>query len=559
MRRLLLLPLLLASCATEEPAPAKPASSTVHYLSPTEHLVRAAMALTGTRPGLEELRQVEADPGALPGVIDRLLHTPQFGEAIRDLHNDALFLRSDLELLPHVGVLADRGATLAEVNRSVVEEPLRLIERVVEEDRPYTEIVTADWTMADRNVADVWGVAYDDGAGGWQPTRYEDGRPAAGILSTSTLWLRHPSAGLNYDRGRANLISRALLCFDFLKREVPIDGSIDLSDPRAVAHAVVANQDCASCHQTLDPLASYLLPFRDVVVAQLITDYPIRMYDASRADLWIDTNGRAPAYFGDQGGDLETLGRSIATDPRFSLCAARRFAGHFTGREPEEISFETAAALQRVFVESGWNARALARAIVLSDDFRASHAETDGEAAALPGLVKARPEQLARLFEDLAGFTWRADLPFEIQGGIYGSVDLARSDLFGYRSLAGGIDSEFVTQPSRTMNAASSLFLRAFAAKAAGTVVEADLAQADPSRRRLLTRVDGSTTDEAVIRAQLVDLHLRLFGESVIADSVPVTESWSIFRGTLERTGDARRAWKVLLTAMFQDLRIAYY
>ena len=61
------------------------------------------------------------------------------------------------------------------------------------------------------------------------------------------------------------------------------------------------------------------------------------------------------------------------------------------------------------------------------------------------------------------------------------------------------------------------------------------------------------------MRAQLVDLHLRLYGEVLAPDSLPVTESWSIFRAVLDRTGDARHAWKTVLTAMLQDVKIAYY
>jgi len=528
-------------------------------LPPTAHLIRAAMALTGTRPPLADLQAVAADPAALPTAIDRLLEQPQFGETIRDLHAESLLLRWDLLLLPHVGILAERGVDRAAVNRSVMEAPLRLIERVVMEDRPYGEIVTAPTTMADRIVADVWGLPYDDAAGGWQEVRWSDGRPAAGILSSSAMWLRHRSAGFNLHRERANVLSRALLCWDFLDRDLPIDGSVDLSDPRAVARAVVANPDCAACHVTLDPLASYLSIFRPLVVEPLVTGYPIAMYQPERADDWIATTGRPPGFFGDVGGDLAELGRKIAADPRFSLCAARRFLGWFAGMDPMEVPHEEAAALQAVFVESGQSAKALARAAVLSPFLAASHVEDEAEAAALTGYKKARPEQLARLFEDLTGFRWEVEIPFEVGGAPFGTVDLARSDLFGYRALAGGIDGYFVTVPARTMSTSASLFLRRYAARAAGHVVEADFATSDPAARRLLRRVEPGGLDEAAARAQLVDLHLRLYGEVLAPDDVPITESWSILRAVHGRTGDVRHAWKTLLTAMLQDVKIAYY
>ena len=562
MRRGLLLLLLVAwGCAESvEEAPATgQAAVEVVPLPPAAHLIRASMALTGTRPSLADLEAVERDPAALPAAIDRLLGLPQFGETVRDLHAESLLLRWDLLLLPHVGILEERGVSRAEVNRSVMEAPLRLIEKVVVEDRPYTEIVTGSTTMADRIVADVWGLPYDDEAGGWQEGRWSDGRPAAGILASSAVWLRHRSAGFNLHRERANVLSRALLCWDFLDRELPIDGSVDLSDPQAVGRAVVTNPDCAACHVTLDPLASHLSIFRPYVVEQLVTAYPIAMYQPGSADEWIGTTGRPPGYFGDVGGDLAGLGRKIADDPRFSLCTARRFAGFLSGIDPMEVPFEEAAALQAVFEASGFSAKALARAVVLSPSFAASHAVDEAGAERLPGYKKARPEQLARLFEDLTGFRWEVDIPFEVGGAPFGRVDLAGSDLFGFRSLAGGIDGYFVTTPARTMSTSAGLFLRRYAAKAAGHVVEADLGESDPARRRLLRTVAANDAGEEAVRAQLVDLHLRLYGEVLATDAAPITESWSVFRAVHERTGDVRHAWKTLLTAMLQDVKIAYY
>ncbi len=59
-------------------------------------------------------------------------------------------------------------------------------------------------------------------------------------------------------RGRANMVARALLCFDYLVQDIVLEEGIDLTNPDEVANAVVENSGCASCHQTLDPLASFL-------------------------------------------------------------------------------------------------------------------------------------------------------------------------------------------------------------------------------------------------------------------------------------------------------------
>lgn len=218
---------------------------------------------------------------------------------------------------PAIGALA--GHELQAINTSVVQAPVRLIEHVVMNDRPYTEIVTADYTLADDNVATVWGLPYDANGETWQETRYEDGRPHAGILSDSFLFTRHSTTFSNKNRGRANLISRALLCSDFLDREIPIEAGIDLSDPEEVANAVQNNPACASCHSTLDPLAAYFASFYPIYVPSDLEAYPFTSFEPTFARIFSVSE---PSYFGMPGGDLRDLGTHIAEDSVFALCAA---------------------------------------------------------------------------------------------------------------------------------------------------------------------------------------------------------------------------------------------
>lgn len=532
--------------------------TTVEYLSSTEHLVRASMALRGARPSVDELREVADDPEALPGIIDEYLDSPEFGETIRDLHNDQLLVRTDLFFFNSVGFLAEGGFTATEVNESVFSAPLRLIEHVVMNDRPYTEIVTADYTVANSISAGVWGLSYDESGPEWQETRWTDGRPQAGILSSSALFTRHQSAGFNYNRGRANLLANALLCYDFLERDAGIDSSVNLADPEIVTQAVTEVAQCAGCHQTLDPMASYLWGYEPLIVPQLTQSYPILHYTADNETRWQRTTFRPPGFFGDQGGQIDGLGQKIADDPRFAQCAAQRFYAYMAQVERESVPFDVILDLQQSFEDSEFDAKALAKAVVLHDAFRVSHSSDEVEADDVAGFKKARPEQLARMMYDLTGFRWETEALFDISGAPLGRVELAKTDLLGFRTLAGGIDSYFTTTPARTVTVTSSLFLAAFAAEAAGHVVETELG-ANPGTRRLLTRVGPDDVNESGIRAQLVDLHLRLYGEDAAADSEDVSATYDLFAAVHRRTGDVRHAWKTTLTAMLQDLKVAYY
>ena len=67
--------------------------------------------------------------------------------------------------------------------------------------------------------------------------QWSDGRPHAGILVSAALFDRYRSNGQNYHRARAQVIADSLLCFSFLDRDIPVDGSVDLSDDDALSQA----------------------------------------------------------------------------------------------------------------------------------------------------------------------------------------------------------------------------------------------------------------------------------------------------------------------------------
>jgi hypothetical protein len=201
------------------------------------------MALRGVRPSLEEIQRIESEPSALGSILDEYLSSEAFGEAIRDLHNEALLVRVGAAIYPAgFPAMADlAGMQSQRLNGDLVEAPLRLIEHVVRNDRPYSEIVTADYTLATRTVATVWGLPYSGSGDEWLVTHWNDDRPSAGILSDSMLFTRHGTTFSNANRGRANAMSRALLCYDFLSREVALDSTINLADPDEVNGAVREN------------------------------------------------------------------------------------------------------------------------------------------------------------------------------------------------------------------------------------------------------------------------------------------------------------------------------
>lgn len=516
-------------------------------LAPGDRLLRISMALRGRRPAEAELAAVEADLAALPGIVDGYLETAEFGAIVRDLHNDALLAITDFGV-PPAGFLAKdtlAGLDIYAINRAIMEAPLRLVEHVVMTDAPYSEIVTADYTLADPAVAGAWGLEY---AGeGWQVVDPPSDLRRAGILADAWLFTRHGSTVSNAARGRANAISRALLCHDFLDRDIEIDASVNLADPNAVAEAVQDNPSCVACHQLLDPLASFFEGYKTDFVPLLVSYPQDRFAKGFFTDL-LKVDMRPAHYFGTPGDSLGDLGAMIARDPRFSLCAARRAHAYFHQVGLADVPFESAAMLQSALTADGMSYKKMIRALVLADDFAVATGPL--------GRKRARPIQLARAVQDLTGFRWRTDLN-AFNAGV---IDLFDDTLIGYHVLAGGIDSIFVQAPSYTYNATTSLSLRALARQAANVIVEADFAEADKAKRRLFTAVSAVDSGSAKLRPQLVLLHRRFFGAQLAEDDPEIDESLALFKAALDqKPGDIKRAWKTTLIALLQDVRIAFY
>jgi hypothetical protein len=544
---------VIAACSADPPAP--PADPGAVFLSPTEHLLRASMALRGMRPSLDELRAVDADPTALPAIVDRYLDSPRFGATIRDLHNDALHLRQQqwFYTMGASAPLEDRSFT--EMAESVSSEPLRLIEDIVMRDRPYTEIVTADYTMADEIVAAVWGMQRAPAGDQWVRTVYPDDRGAAGILATSALHGRYLSTGINSNRGRAAVIATALLCHDFADSEIEIDAGVDLFDSAAVANAVQNNPSCVGCHQTLDPLAAYFWRFQQGEYCFENSKYPTPMYYPNDGDKWLERGLRPPSFFGVAAQGLTGLGVAIAADPRFARCATQRFASYLLERPMKTLDPGWIATLQRGFVDGGYRAKRLARAIVLSDEFRTGGHLDPARGEDIVGYQKVRPQQYSQLLEDLTGHRWRGNVtaPYLAWWKRYGEFDYLDDDIAGYRVLMGGIDSYYTLDPVHTMTPTAALVAREAAVRAAVHVVHHDSAAAS---RRLFVAAEPGRTDDAALRANLAHMHARIFGVLHDADVEPELALW---RSVYASSGDAHRAWIFTLTAMLSDLRTVYY
>jgi len=527
--------LSLLACTANGPVdePAFVANAT---MDPLRLLTRASLDLRGVRPTEDEIRAIEDAPESVEDLIDRFLADPRFEDRMRDLFSEIYLTRADHWYVDG----SSYGADSIPFAQSVGEEPLHLVARVAAEDLPWTDIVLADWTMANDQLAKGWPTDYPDGETGWRPVHYTDGRPAAGVLATNGMWWRYTTTASNANRGRANAVSRILLCNDYLVRPIFFEPDVDLLDAEAVSDAIRNNESCVNCHSSLDPLASYLFGFS----ADYYSATDAAAYHPEREHDYRDYTGVEPSYYGERGYTLTDLAHQIAADPRFPDCAVEQAWELLLRRDATEGDRDAMLRHREVFLASGLRFKALVRSIMDDERYRAADVDLEGGVPA----KMVTPDLLATQIEDLTGFRWS-----------YYGYDILRSDLYGLRTLAGGSDGLTVTSNATAPNTTVFLVQQRLAESAAAYAVDTE-ALLSPEERRLFTEIGFSEqADDPAIARQVQTLHRRIFGTTVALDGEEVAVGVTLWSSLYAVGGDTMLAWTGVLSALLRDPEILLY
>ena len=515
-----------------------PAAEPERTLDDRQLLIRASLDLRGVRPAEAEYARLEADPEALPALLEEYLADERFGARMRELYTP--IVRTRIDQFPVDA--QDYGLTDdAAFQASVGDEVPRIIGRIADEDLPFTEVVVGDWTMANEILGQVWPVEH---AGtGWQVSRYTDARPKAGILATNSLWWRYPSNGVNYNRGRANALSRILLCNDYLSREVAFPRDIDLTDQALVDDALRTNPGCVNCHVSLDAMASYLFGFQYPANAE--ADDASRYHPERERD-WTDATGVEPAYYGEPGFTLEDLGHQIAGDNRFVECAVETVFQGLVARDAALADRDELTRHREAFLTGGLTLRALVRSI-LTDDAWLGQAGVERNAAVRKIVT---PDLLASQIEALTGYRFTVD-----------GRDMMKTDLFGLRSLGGGVDGYSGAAPSRVPTPTMVLVQERLAQAAAWHAATRESAMA-PRDRTLFRGIDFTETPqtgEAAMVEQIRMLHRTIFGTVTAPDAPQVTEALALWSDLYAIEHTQVDAWAGVLSVLLRDPDLIFY
>lgn len=546
----------------------------VTMLDEVETLRKASLSMVGRLPTPEEEQRARVESWAgVDAVLDEMMTEPAFLEFVRELYNDSLLTEkynrdtAALELLSeedypnafwYLDVTDPDEQNVARTlsNRAVAQEVLQLVSHVVEEDRPFTEILTANYVMVNPYSARSYGVSpeFQDDQDPDEWVEADLGWPHAGVLSSHVFLNRFPTTDTNRNRHRSRMVYRFFLNTDILRlAERPIDpSSIETFNPTMV------NASCAICHAVVDPVAG---AFQNWDIEGRYNPPEGGWHGDMRQPGFGEATIPASRY----PESLQWLAEVITQDNRFNTSAVSTVYKGLTGASPLfepndpaapdylgklrafEVQNEIFEGIAESFVASDHNLKVIFKEVVKSPLYRAKNISADVEelpeerAYELQTLGTARfltPEALNRKILATTGYPWRDDA--DDQDYLL--------DQNWYRIFYGGIDSdsvvERITDPNGIMwNIASRMSNEMACATTARDFVR------EPATRVLFPYVDPAYQPEdengfevpAVaesIRRNIQYLHERLFGEFVELDSPEVDRSYALF---LEVWRDGKR------------------
>jgi hypothetical protein len=576
----------VSTVAPPEDKNAPPFFDGVVMLDNRRLLRRITLSLAARMPSdAESAAVVRNGAQALPWVLDGVMREDAFYDRLREAFND-IFLTvgvdgGDASILSYdhfnttrywyqkhdLNQIADEKARqqaryklAADARKSLLGEPMKLIEHIVRHDRPFTEIVTADYIMVSPYTARSYGIFAEVGGrfkniedpNEYIPVRLPAliGRnkadnqdsptglyPHAGLLSTFQYLRRYPTTETNRNRQRARVYFQHFLGIDVLELAARV------SDAAAVSakfeNPTMQASECVVCHKTIDPIAG------------LFQDYwRFEGVYGKRKGGWF-TDMFAPGFEGeplpaeDRWRALQWLGERTAKDPRFAVAMVEHAYYLLHGRKvllpPKDLEDRLYTAKHRAyqaqrkqteaiatrFAQTGFNFKEVIKDWVASEFYRADGLAT---AAANPsrraelddlGLVRMlAPEQVERKLTALFGQPW-------------GRMNEQMAMLYG------GIDSKEVTERAADPSGAMGAIQRLLANDVACKQTALDFSR-PAAKRRLFPSLEpdvvpgASAEGDATIRQSIVHLHQHVLGRYDAPDSLEVQRTFELFAGIVK-------------------------
>ena len=543
-------------------------------------LRRLTLSLTGRLPTPKERQAIkEKELAGLDATLDQLMTEDAFYGRLKEGFND-IFLTDGYdgngELIlsynhfdktrhwyqkhdfSHIENKRERQEALwdmARVYRKAIRgEPLELIAHVVRKDRPFTEIMTADYMMVSPYSARGYGIfeqVKDRFENPEDPFEYvptklpalkaRNGKvqesktgfyPHAGLFSMFHYLRRYPTTETNRNRLRARMYYQHFLGINIM----------ELADQVADAAAIdtkyetpwMEAADCVVCHRTIDPVAGLFQDF-----------YNEEGHYGQRKDGWFE-DMFVPGLEGEnlpkeeKWRSLQWLASRTAKDPRFAVAMTEHvwylLSGRIALRPPQDIEDplftprRRAYSMQRReiaevakrFAQANFNLKLVFKELAKSPFYRADglkavveHPHRKAELHDLGVTRLLAPEQLERKIEVLFGTRW-------------GKVEKEMKILYG------GINSQSVTERLPEPSGAMGAIQRIMANEVSCLHVTPDFAR-EPPQRRLFPHIEkdvvpgSNPANDLKIRKTIVHLRGHLLDRHEPIEHPEVERTFKLF------------------------------
>jgi hypothetical protein len=554
-------------------------------------LRRAAILLAGRAPtAAEQATVASGGDAALRATLLGLMQGTNFHEFLKHAANDRLLVRG--VLLPPIQICELCFPTYSAESYKVheqafltskpryqykfadrvkygeVEAPLELIASIVENDRPYSEILTADYMMVNVDTDLVTNASATFSANA-PVTEFKQARiteyyrqdastrirnetrfhfnilefpgnlrgayPHVGVLNDMAFLNRYPTTATNRNRARARWTY-----FHFLG--VDIEQSAQrTTDPVALAdtnNPTMNNPNCQVCHEIMDPVAGafqhygddgfYLSSFGGMDALDQFYKRPETGTTAYRAgDTWY-RDMRAPGFNGTAANTTDTLrwlAGQIVADPRFSPAAVRFWwpsvigsellkrpevatDGNYEARllayDAQEAAISTMAA---AFTQNGMKVKGLLLDMLMSEWFRAERIDASKVTATQTQAHWIANLGMEKLLtpEQLAAKT-KALTGFNWDS--FANLRLGTTEpgmLRTYSLFYGGIDSIGVTKRAREMTPLMSATSMTMALESSCPIVYGEFILPDAQRKLFSGITDQLTPLSEASEVRVID------------------------------------------------------
>ena len=573
----------LAPVAPPDDYKAPPFFEGVEKISPRRLLRRVTLSLVGRLPTAEERTAIEKDPTAIDLILDRILQEDSFYVRLKEGFND-IFLLTGIEENPYTLLSYDHfpvsrtwtndfdlshvpqaereraGWKLtADYNEALRREPLEMIAYIVRNNRPFSELATADYIMVSPYSARGYGI-YEEIKSQFKnaddPFEYVPARlkalkshdktqesatgmyPHAGFLSMFHYLRRYPSTETNRNRLRARMFYQHFLGIDIMQLAPRVTDASAV----AVKYKIPTMQasDCVVCHKTIDPVAS------------LFQDFNFEGYVIPRKDGWYADMFQA----GFEGEDMpaserwrapQWLGERAVKDPRYAIAVAEQVYCLMMGRKvmqaPEDIDDPVFGAKRRGllaqrqmieevakrYTETTFNLKDAIKTLIATDFYQvdglatiARHPQRQAELNDIGVVRLLSPEQLERKIGAIFGKPW---------GRLNTETDRE------FNILYGGIDALTITERNADPSGAMGALQRMLANEIACRHVAADF-HVEASKRLLfpqieLTDLPGDAAADQKIRHAIVSLCQQILGREWTSDHPEVERTFQLFAKTV--------------------------